>query len=176
MKVDDERHRQFIENTADLMEEHGFPRMAGRVIGALMICAPPYLSHEEMADKLQASKGSISMSTQLLMRLDIVERISLSGHRRHYYRLRERLWNDLLSTRAEHILQHVKLVEDGLALLRDEPIQSKMRLIELQVFSDFVLEALPEMADRWERRRPELLEQRLAQLSCGAEERKSHEN
>jgi len=165
MNVNNERHRQFIENSADLLEEHGFPRMACRVIGALIICTPPYLSHEELAEQLQASKGSISMSTQLLVRLNIVERISLPGHRRHYYRLRERLWNDLLSTRTEHIQQHLKLVDDGLALLKDEPIESKMRLIELQVFSDFVLEALPEMADRWERRRPELLKQRLTQQS-----------
>ncbi|MFC2079234.1 GbsR/MarR family transcriptional regulator [Candidatus Bipolaricaulota bacterium] len=176
MNGNDKQHGQFIENSADMMEEHGLPRMAGRVIGALMICAPPYLSHEEMADQLQASKGSISMTTQLLMRLNIVERISLPGHRRHYYRLRERLWNDLLSTRTDHIQQHLTLVEDGLSLLESEPIEAKMRLIELQVFSDFILEALPEMADRWERRRPELMEQRLAQHSAGVVERKPHED
>ena len=176
MILDNKRLRRFIENTANLMEEQGFPRMAGRVIGALMICTSPHLSHEELAEQLQASKGSISMTTQLLMRLSIVERISLPGHRRHYYRLREQLWNDLLSTRAEHTLKHLKLVDDGLALLEDEPVEAKMRLIELQVFSDFVLEALPEMADRWERRRPELMKNRLAQLASEVSERKSHEN
>ena len=165
MNVDSDRLRQFIENTADLMEEHGLPRMAGRVIGALMICTPPYLDHDELAEQLQASKGSISMSTQLLMRLSIVERISLPGHRRHYYQLRGRLWKDLLSISAEHILRHLKLVEDGLALLESEPVAAKMRLIELQVFSDFILESLPEMAKRWEQRRPELMKKRLAQLS-----------
>jgi DNA-binding transcriptional regulator GbsR (MarR family) len=165
MKLDNERVRQYIEDSADLMEEHGLPRMAGRVIGALIVCVPPHLSHEELADLLQASKGSISMSTQLLVRLDIIERISLPGHRRHYYRLRKFLWNELLSTRIEHIQKHLKMVEDGLALLENEPIEAKMRLIELQVFSDFVLEALPEMAERWERRRPELMKQRLAKLS-----------
>lgn len=165
MKLGNERVRQYIEDSADLMEEHGLPRMAGRVMGALIICVPPHLSHEELADLLQASKGSISMSTQLLVRLDIVERISLPGHRRHYYRLRKHLWNELLSTRVEHIQKHLKMVDDGLALLKNEPIEAKMRLIELQVFSDFVLEALPELADRWERRRPELMKQRLANLS-----------
>ena len=165
MNVDNGRLRQFIENTADLMEEHGFPRMAGRVIGALMISAPPYLSHEELAEQFQASKGSISMSTQLLTRLSILERLSLPGHRRHYYQLRGRLWKDLLSTRSEYILRHLRLVDDGLDLLKDEPVEAKMRLIELQIFSDFILEALPEMADRWERRRPELMNKRLAQLS-----------
>ena len=171
MTVDNNRHRQFIENTADLMEEHGFPRMAGRVIGALMICTPPYLSHEELAEQLQASKGSISMSTQLLMRLSIVERISLPGLRRHHYRLRERLWKDLLSTSSEHILQHIELAADGLAILEGEPSESKMRLVELQVFSDFILEALPEMAERWEQRRPELMKKRLTEMAQDAEER-----
>jgi DNA-binding transcriptional regulator GbsR (MarR family) len=165
MKLDNESARQYVEDTADLMEEHGLPRMAGRIIGALLICTPPYMAHEELADQLQASKGSISMSTQLLVRLDIVERISLPGHRRHYYRLRKHLWSELLSTRTEHIQKHLKIVHDGLKLLENEPSEAKMRLIELQVFSDFVLEALPEMAERWERRRPELMKQRLANLS-----------
>ncbi len=165
MELDNERRRQFIEDSGDMMDEHGLPRMAGRVIGALMICTPPYLAHEELAEQLQASKGSISMTTQLLVRLNIVERISLPGHRPHFYRLREYLWNELLSTRAEHILRHLKLVADGLALLEAEPVESKMRLMELQVFSDFILESLPEMANRWEQRRPELMKRRLAQLS-----------
>ena len=160
-----ERRRQFIEDSGDMMEEHELPHMAGRVVGALMICTPPYLSHEELATQLQASKGSISMSTQLLVRLNIADRISVPGHRPHFYRLREQLWNDLLSTRSEHILKHLKLVADGLALLEGEPVESKIRLIELQVFSEFFLEMLPEMADRWETRRAELIEARLAQLS-----------
>ena len=165
MKFDNERVRQYVEDSADLMEEHGLPRMAGRTMGALIVCVPPQLSHEELADLLQASKGSISMSTQLLVRMDIIERISLPGHRRHYYRLEKHLWSDLLSTRTEHIQQHLKMVKDGLSLLENEPIDSKMRLIELQVFSDFMLEALPEFEDRWERRRPELMKKRLAELS-----------
>ena len=165
MDPDNERRRQFIEDAGNMMDEHGLPQMAGRVIGALMICTPPYLSHEELAQQLQASKGSISMSTQLLVRLNIVERISLPGHRPHFYRLRQYLWNELLSTRTEHILKYLRLVADGLALLEDGPVESKMRLIELQVFSDFMLEMLPEMTDRWEARRAELVEKRLAQLS-----------
>ena len=171
MIVDNERYRQFIENTADLIEEDGFPHMAGRVIGALMICTPPYLSHEELAERLQASKGSISMSTQLLMRLDIVERISLPGLRRHHYRLRERLWKDLLSTRSEHFRQHLELAADGLAILEGEPIESKMRLVELQVFSDFILESLPEWAERWEQQRPKLMKKRLTEVAQDVEER-----
>lgn len=163
METDNKRVRQYLENSADLMEEHGLPRMAGRVIGALLISASSHLSHDELADLLQASKGSISMTTQLLVRLNILERISLPGHRRHYYQLRSNLWNDLLSTRTEHIEKHLRMVNEGLALLENEPLEAKMRLIELQVLSDFILELLPEMSERWELRRPDLMKQRLAQ-------------
>ena len=165
MKFDNERLRQYIENSADLIEEHGIPRMACRIMGALIVCVPPQLSHGELAALLQASKGSIGMSTQLLLRLDFVERISFPGHRRHYYRLRKYLWNEFLSTRAEHIQKNLKMVDDGLALLENEPIEAKLRLIELQIFSDFVLETLPELEDQWERRRPDLMKKRLAELS-----------
>jgi len=157
------KHRQFIEDSGDIMDEHGLPHMAGRVIGALMICQPAYLSHDELVDHLQASRGSISMATQLLLRMNIVERVSLPGHRRHYYRLRENLWRDLLSMRPQHVQKHLDLAQQGLDLLRDEPIEAKMRLIELQVLSDFILEVLPEFAERWERRRPELIKKRLSQ-------------
>jgi len=165
MALHDEQVLQYIEDSADLMEEHGLPRMAGRIIGALLICKPPYMNHDELADQLRASKGSISMSTQLLMRLNIVERISLPGHRRHYYRLRKHVWSDLLSTRTEHIQKHLQMVDDGLALLANEPAEVKMRLIELEVFTDFVLETLPKIAEQWEHRRPELMKKRLAGLS-----------
>jgi len=171
MNLDTERLRQFIENSADLMEEHGFPRMAGRVIGALLVCLPPYMSHEELAEQLQASKGSISMSTQLLMRMNMVERISLPGQRRHFYRLRENLWKDFLSKAASHVIREREVVMDGLAALEGEPVEMKRRLIEMLVVSDFVLEEWPGLVSRWETRRDELLKKRLTEMAPDAEER-----
>jgi DNA-binding transcriptional regulator GbsR (MarR family) len=172
MDLDNERLRQFIENSADLMEEHGFPHMAGRVIGALLICTPPYLSHEELAEQLQASKGSISMSTQLLMRLNFVERISLPGQRRHFYRLRENLWKDFLSEIVSHTNREREVVMDGLAALEGEPVEMKRRLIEMLVVSDFVLEEWPGLVSRWEARRGELLKKHLTEMAQDAETRK----
>ncbi|MEA1871173.1 MAG: MarR family transcriptional regulator [Candidatus Bipolaricaulota bacterium] len=172
MNLDNERLRQFIENSADLMEEHGFPRMAGRVIGALMICTPPHLSHEELAEQLQASKGSISMSTQLLLRMNVVERVSLPGQRCHFYRLRENLWKGFLSEVASHINREREVTMDGLAVLEGEPVEMKRRLIEMLVVSDFVLEEWPGLVSRWEARRDELLKKRLTEMAQDAEARK----
>ena len=156
---------QFIESSAELMEEHGFPRMAGRVIGALLINDPPHMSHDELAELLQASRGSISMSTQLLMRLSIIERFSVPGERRSYYRLRENLWHDFLTDIEKHVQRERNVVLQGLTVLENEPIEIKRRLIEMLVMSDFMQEEWPGLMERWEDRRRSLLETRLAELA-----------
>lgn len=166
----DEARRQFVERSGDLLDEHGLPHMAGRVVGALLICSPPYMAHDELAEWLQASRGSISMSTQLLLRMGIVERISLPGHRRHYYRLNENLWNELFLPSRDHLQQHLDLCEQGLALLEEEPVAVKRRLIEMLACMEFILELLPEVLDRWRVRKPELMNRRLEKLSSARKE------
>jgi len=146
-----------------MLEEHGLPHMAGRVLGALMVCVPPHMSMDELAEELQASKGSISSATQLLLRMGIIEKISMPGHRRHYFRLRPNLWSDLFAQRTEHLKKHHVLADQGLQVIADEALEMKQRLIEMQVFFDFVSEEYPEFAARWERKRPQLLKKRLAE-------------
>ena len=167
--MDREEYKRFIEQSADLMEEHGLPHMAGRVVGALLVCMPPHMSHEELAESVQASKGAISMATQLLLRMEVVERISLPGERRHYYRLRPDFLEDVLQERTEHLLLHEQLFEAGTRLLRDEPIEANLRLTELQAYVDFFAEELPELNERWRNRREELIRRRMDALEKAKE-------
>lgn len=157
-----EARRQFIEDAGDMLEEHGLPHMAGRVLGALMICVPPQMSMDELAKQLQASKGSISSATQMLLRLGIIEKISMPGHRRHYYRPCPNLWSDLFAQRTTHLDKHHALADQGLRVIADEPLKMKERLIEMHVFFDFVEKELPGFAQRWEKQRPHLLKKRSA--------------
>ena len=163
MQTIETQYCEFIEAMGDLMEEHGLPHMAGRVIGALLICPETHMSMDELVDELQASKGSISMSTQLLVRLGILDRVSLPGHRRRYYRIREALWEGLFLDRTEHINQHADLVLKGLDLLQSERIEQKRQLIEMQVFFEFLSKELPGISERWAAQRDALLEKRLAE-------------
>lgn len=162
--MDQNAYREFIEISGDMMNEHGLPHMAGRIVGALLVCDPPHRSMDELAEDLQASKGSISMATQLLTRIGCIERISLPGARRHYYRIRSELWEELLNARTEHLLMHQRTLVAGMQLLKDAPVESKARLLEFQAFIDFVSEELPALSERWEQRRPELIRRRAEGL------------
>jgi DNA-binding transcriptional regulator GbsR (MarR family) len=167
--VDRDECKHFIEQTADLMDQHGLPHMAGRIVGALLVCQPPYMSHDELAESVQASKGAISMATQMLLRMNLVERISLPGERRHYYRLRGNFLEDAMQTRTEHVLLHKRLYEAGTHLLRDEPLEANRRLTEMQAYVDFFAEELPGLSKRWSNRREELIRRRMDALEKAKE-------
>ena len=168
MSRSDEALRRFVEETGDMMEEHGLPHMAGRVFGALQICVPPHKSMDELAEELRASKGSISMATRMLLRLGVIEKVSLPGVRKHYYRIRPGVWVAMFAQRTEHYRRHKELAELGLSALESEPVEAKERLLEMIVFFDFVEEEIPRLVDRWKARYPELSKSRMAEYGGGS--------
>ena len=163
--MDRSTYPEFIEAAADMMNDHGMPQMGGRVIGALLVCVPPQLTLDELAEDLQASKGSISMATQMLVRLGFIERINLPGERKRHYRVRTNFWEALMAERTEHMLKHYELFAHGLRILRDEPVEMKRRVIEFNAYMDFIVEELPGLNARWEENRARLIQRRIDELS-----------
>lgn len=154
-------YRQFIEDAGDMLNEHGMPNMAGRVIGSLLVSDPGHRTLDELAEDLSASRGSISMATQLLLRLGVIEKLSLPGERRRYYRVRPEVWSTQFVQREKHLERHFCVLEEGLALLEGQPVESKRRLLELLAFFDFVAEEAPGFEVRWEQRKEDLLKRRM---------------
>jgi len=163
--VSTQAHRQFVEDAADMIAEHGLPHMAARVIGALLICVPPHRALDELAEQLDASKGAISMATQLLLRLAVIEKISIPGERRHYYQIRRDVWATLFMQKEEELERHFRITERGLRLLDGKPVEAKRRLVELLVFLDFVAEELPGFSERWQKRREALKKRRMSEYA-----------
>ena len=57
----------FIEDIGLYFERLGLPRMAGKILGVLLISDPPAQSITEIGEKLNASKSSISTMSRLLL-------------------------------------------------------------------------------------------------------------
>ncbi len=142
--------QHFVEEVGLLFETTGLPRMAGRVFGWLLISNPPHQSPGELATVLQASKGSISTMTRLLEQIGIIERVSLPGQRRDYFRIKLNAWSELSKRRMEQVVAFRKVAERGLLLLQDEPSERLQRLQEMRDVHAFFESELPLMLDRWE--------------------------
>lgn len=77
---------RFIEETGLASTDDGLPRIAGRIIGLLVVSEKP-LDALSIEDRLQISHGSGSTNLRLLERLGLLERVSFPGDRRLYYRM-----------------------------------------------------------------------------------------
>ena len=157
MTIDRDALRAFVEEVgADLADT--LPPMAGRVMAALLVSVSAEMSLEQLADLLRASRGAMSMATQTLLRLGIVQKVRRPPDRRSYFRLRPNLWSELYLESLEHYQTHVRNAEQGLALLAEEPLETKARLIEMSAFFRFIVRGLPEFIARWREEGPQLIE------------------
>jgi len=142
--------RQFIEDIGILYGDMGFPRMAGRIFGWLLLCEPPHQSAEQLATIVEASKGSISSMTRLLIQTGIIEKIGIPGRRDTYYRVRSGSWSELMRNRLAQLTAMRKLAEKGLELVADRTPKSRQRLQELRDFYAFLEREIPSLLDRYE--------------------------
>jgi hypothetical protein len=145
----------YVEEVAIGFERQGLFRMAGRVIGWLLVCDPPEQSFNQIAEALQASKGSISSAMKFLIPSGIVERISRPGNRRDYYRCRPSAWFELARDQSGQYGQFRKLADRGLDLLHDQPAARQERLQAMRDFYAWLERELPALWERWERERKE---------------------
>jgi len=148
---------QFVEEMGLMFENVGLPRMAGRIFGWLLISSPQQQSSGELAEILQASKGSISSMTRLLIQLSLIERVSLPGDRRDYFQIKPNSWSHMTEQRLAQITAFRKLAEKGLELIKGYPPQLQNRLQEMHDIHAFWERELPILNQRWEQEQAERL-------------------
>jgi DNA-binding transcriptional regulator GbsR (MarR family) len=142
--------QQFVEEVGLMFEQVGLPRMAGRIFGWLLISQPPHQSHSELAEILQASKGSISTMTRLLMQFGLIERVLIPGDRRDYFQIKPNAWAQMAQQRLMQITAFRKLAEQGLQMLQTAPATQQQRLQEMHDIHAFWERELPLLNQRWQ--------------------------
>jgi len=145
----EEKH--FIEDVGLLFEEGGHPRMAGRILGCLLISDPPYLSITELAELLQASKGSLSTMTRFLLQMGLIERVGLPGQRRDYFRIKFGAWTQLVRQTVYELSALRQLAERGLELMKGQDSELKQRLQEARDLFSYLEREYPLLIERWEK-------------------------
>jgi len=145
--------KQFVEDVGIVYEEMGWPRMAGRIFGWLLLCEPPHQSAEELANVVEASKGSISSMTRLLIQMGLVERMGIPGRRDTYYRIKPGSWSELMRARMAHLTALRELGERGLALIAGKDPGVRQRLQELRDLYAFLEQEIPALLDRYDQER-----------------------
>jgi DNA-binding transcriptional regulator GbsR (MarR family) len=135
--------KHFIEDIGLFFEQMGMPRMAGRILGVLLIADPPAQSITDIAGTLVASKSSVSVMARLLVENGLIERVAAPVPRRDYYRFKPGGWIHYMRRWLALMSELHRIAERGLALLDDKPPELQHRLIEAHDLFSMVEERFP---------------------------------
>lgn len=141
---------QYIEDLALVCEQGGWPRIAGRILGWLLLCDPPHQDADQLAAALRASKASISTMTRYLIDRGFIERCTFPGDRKVYYRMRPGAWSNIMYERLRNTGVMRDIAERGAALLQGRSAAQRVRIEEMAQFYAWFDREIPALFERWE--------------------------
>jgi DNA-binding transcriptional regulator GbsR (MarR family) len=145
--------KHFIEDISLYFEQMGLPRMAGRILGVLLIADPPEQSLNDLCEVLQASKSAISTTTRLLTEMGLIERVPSAKPREAAFQFKGGGWLVFMRMRLRLMASLHQIAERGLELLEDEPPALRERLQEAHDMFSLIEQELPALLERVEAER-----------------------
>lgn len=139
----------FVEDFALVLERMGLVRMTGRAAGWLLVSTPPEQTFGQIADALQASKGSISNALKQLTTMRWVDKSSKPGDRKDYYSIRPGIMPELIRAQSGQYVDLTAMTARGLALFDDPDGQPAARVRDMHEFFVWLSKEMPAMVDRW---------------------------
>jgi hypothetical protein len=133
-------------------QEYGFPPVAGRLLGYLLICQPPRQSIADLSEELQASRTAITSAITLLERYHAVQRTRSAGQRADVVGLDPQAL-DPTGFAAESYRTQAALAREALILLADPDSDRRAVIAEAAEFYDFLAERMPALLAEWHVRR-----------------------
>lgn len=143
-----ERVQQFVERMGVTMEADGLPRIAGRIFAFVLLHAGAF-TLDELAERLQVSKASVSTNARLLERLGMLERIAAPGDRRDYYQLGGDAWERMLRVAQRKWDGMRRMLEEAESSLPPEMEVGRGRLREAERFHRLLVEESERVLASW---------------------------
>lgn len=140
---------ELIEKFGISFEQEGMPRIAGRIVG-FMILNEGSFTLDELADRLQVSKTSASTNARLLETLGLLVHTSKPGDRRDYYQLADEYGERIVEMASRRIRRIHDLLVESAETMAESETAALERLRNMQLFYEFLLGDLSHCVTRWE--------------------------
>lgn len=151
----DEAASLFTERFAAVLVEAGIPRMPARVFAALLATDAGRLTAAELAGVLQASPAAVSGGVRYLTQVGMVSREGEPGSRRHYYRVPDHVWDEVIGDRDRILSRWMTVMREGIELLGADS-RAGARLAESVQYFEFLSAEMPQILARWRERKAAL--------------------
>lgn len=141
---------QFVEDYGLFVESRGqLPRMAGRIMGQLLLTNDDMQTQADLCQALEASNGAISATLRLLVERGYVERVSLRGVRADYYRIADEIWTRNLERAQKHADAFHELTARGVEISAHYNTGAQARLREMRDLAEIEVANFKELRTQW---------------------------
>lgn len=145
----------YLEDFGLYFEQFGLPRTAGRILAWLLVCDPPHQTMHDLVEVLQVSKSSISTASRMLIQSGLVDKVSLPGKRRDFYRINNEAWTHAWLSHVKQTAVMRQMAAQGLALLVDKTPEQRHRLQDMHDLYAFLEREMPLLLERWQKEHDE---------------------
>ena len=140
----------FIEEVGLMFEKWSMPRMSGRILGWLLLAEPARQSAAQLAERVGASKGSISTNTRLLIQGGLIEKVGVPGVRSTFYKLVEQPLERLIHAELTSMVELRRMAERGLELTEEDHVPQRNRLKALITMWKFFEREMSRLTQKFE--------------------------
>ena len=144
---------EFVEEMGQFLGTLGMTPMAGRMWGYLLICDPAEQTAAQIADALQASRGSVSGTARLLAGPGLIRRTTKPGDRREYFSAPAEALDSMLASAGAIYRQMREIAQRGLAVTAHRSPEGRARLQEFHDVMAFVEQEVPRLVGEFLRDR-----------------------
>ncbi|MBB5868160.1 putative transcriptional regulator [Allocatelliglobosispora scoriae] len=150
---DEAAMRQFVEEMSRTLADWGMPRMAARLLFALMGADERSLTAGELAERLEVSPAAISGAVRYLIQINMVAREPVPGSRRDRYRMVDDSWYEVTIAKMTLLKTLSDAADQGVIAAGGPETVAGTRLAGMRDFYLFVQESMPALLDEWARRK-----------------------
>jgi DNA-binding transcriptional regulator GbsR (MarR family) len=150
------RYDEFIDGFAHLMHsQRGVPLVGGRIFAYLLVCEPAEQTAAQIAAAVDASLGTVSSMTRLLLSARLIGRMARRGERSAVYVISPDAMSTITRATLEAARTAREMTDRGLALMADRSPISRARLQDLRDVYLIFEKSIPALLDSWEKERRE---------------------
>lgn len=129
-------------------QRHGFPPVAGRLMGYLSVCEPIAQSINDIAEVLLTSRSAINDALKMLEAQKLIKRERPAGTRADLISLNVLNIEDIGFDPSEY-QELAGLAHEGLELLKDASPERRQALEVTASLGEFLAERMPQLFKEW---------------------------
>jgi DNA-binding transcriptional regulator GbsR (MarR family) len=150
--TEDKKVKDQVEKIGIVCDKDGFPPLAGRLLGFLMLAEPPHKTFDEIVEFLQASKSAVSNTIKFLESQKMVEYITFPGDRKRYFKMSVETWADVMIDKMDWLQAMHDQISLVLSLRSDNYPKFNEGLQNIRELYEIIMEEMPLMIEKWKTR------------------------